>query len=275
MTLFRLVSHARPGWALLAGAALAALISVPASGQTCAAKSGPRTSALVELYTSEGCNSCPPADRWLSSTVPAEANGANAIALAFHVDYWDRLGWKDRFAAPAWTERQYAMAHANRSRLVYTPQVLVQGHDFPDWRGRGSAAALAAIAAKPARAQIAIEAQPQRGTIAVKASANVPASGDRKNTALFIALADSRLVSDVKAGENAGVRLTHDHVVRALRGGIAVSAGGEANGDVAFPIPAESGVATTVVAFVQNTENGDVLQALALPLAAGACATPR
>ena len=59
------------------------------------------------------------------------ANGvANAIALAFHVDYWDRLGWKDRFAAPAWTERQYAMAHANRSRLVYTPQVLVQGHDF-------------------------------------------------------------------------------------------------------------------------------------------------
>jgi hypothetical protein len=275
MTLSRSVSRARRGWALLAGAALAALVSVPAWGQTCAAKSGPRTLALVELYTSEGCDSCPPADRWLSSTFPAEANGANAIALAFHVDYWDRLGWKDRFAAPAWTERQYAMAHANRSRLVYTPQVLVQGHDFPDWRGRGGAAALAAIAAKPARAQIAIEAQPQRGTISVKASANVPASGDRKNTSLFIALADSRLVSDVKAGENAGVRLTHDHVVRALRGGMAVSAGGDVNGDVAFPIPAESGVATTVVAFVQNTENGDVLQALALPLAASACAAPR
>ena len=273
---FRFALDARSlGMALVAAASLGGLAAAPASAETCAAKSGPRMVALVELYTSEGCNSCPPADRWLSSTVPAEANGMNGIALAFHVDYWDRLGWKDRFAAPAWTERQYAMAHANRSRLVYTPQILVHGHDFPDWRGGGSAAALAAIAAKPARARIAIEAQPQRGTIAVKASANVPAGSDRKNTALFVALADSRLVSDVKAGENAGVRLTHDHVVRALRGGMAVNASGDASGDVAFSIPAESGVRTTVVAFVQNTENGDVLQALALPLVPDACALQR
>jgi len=265
----------RLGMAIVAAASLAGPAVAPASAETCSANSGPRMAALVELYTSEGCNSFPPADRWLSSTIPAEANGANAIALAFHVDYWDRLGWKDRFAAPAWTERQYAMAHANRSRLVYTPQVLVQGHDFPDWHGRGSAAALSAIAAKPARARIAIEAQPQRGTIAVKASANVPAASDRKNTALFVALADSRLVSDVKAGENAGARLTHDHVVRALRGGMAVNASGDASGDVAFSIPAESGVGATVVAFVQNTENGDVLQALALPLAPNACAIQR
>jgi hypothetical protein len=231
--------------------------------------------ALVELYTSEGCDSCPPADRWLSSTFPADADARNAIALAFHVDYWDRLGWKDRFAAPAWTERQYAMAHANRSRLVYTPQVLLQGHDFSDWRGRGGAAAVAAIAAKPARAEIVVEALLQRDAIAVKASASVPASGDRKNTALFAALTDSRLVSDVKAGENAGVRLTHDHVVRALRGGIAVNAAGEAGADLSFPLPAESGVAPTVVVFVQNTENGDVLQALAVPVAPSACAMSR
>ena len=275
MSLFRSDSPARPGWAFVAGAALAVLVAAPASGQTCTAKSGPRMAVLVELYTSEGCNSCPPADRWLSSTVPADANGAKAIALAFHVDYWDRLGWKDRFAAPAWTERQYAMAHANRSGLVYTPQVLVQGHDFPDWHLRESAAALAAIAAKPARARIALEAEPQRGIVAVKASANVPAGGDRKSAALFIALADSRLVSDVKAGENAGVRLTHDHVVRAMRGGLAVNASGDVNGDVAFPIPAESGSATTVVAFVQNTKTGDVLQALALTLAPDACSNPR
>jgi hypothetical protein len=269
------IFRACSGLALVAVASLTALDAVPASGETCAAKSGPRMAALVELYTSEGCNSCPPADRWLSSVVPADANNANTIAVAFHVDYWDRLGWKDRFASSAWTERQYAMAHANRSRLVYTPQVLVQGHDFSDWRGSGSAAALSGIAAKPARAQIAIEAKPQRDTITVKASASVPVVGDRKSTALFVALTDSRLVSDVKAGENAGVRLTHDHVVRALRGGIAVNAGGEVAADVAFPVPAESGSAPTVVAFVQNTENGDVLQALAVPLAANACATQR
>ena len=263
------------GAGLLAAASFAALGASAAAGATCAAKSGPRMTALVELYTSEGCDSCPPADRWLSSTFPADANSENAIALAFHVDYWDRLGWKDRFAAPAWTERQYAMARANRSRLVYTPQILLQGHDFSDWRGGRSAAAVAAIAAKPARAQIAVEAVPQRDAIAVRASASVPLSGDRKNTALFVALADSRLVSDVKAGENAGVRLTHDHVVRVFRGGIAVSAAGEVATDVTLPLPAESGMAATVVAFVQNTDNGDVLQALALPLAANACAVPR
>jgi hypothetical protein len=256
-------------------AAVSAVVVVPATAEVCAANSGPQMAALVELYTSEGCNSCPPADRWLSSSVPAGAAGGNAIALAFHVDYWDRLGWKDRFAAPAWTERQYAIARANRSRFVYTPQVLLQGHDFPDWQGKGGAGALAAVAAGPARARIALEAEAQRGVIGVKATASVPATGDRRNAALFVALADSRLVSEIKAGENAGVRLTHDHVVRALRGGLAVNPSGDASGAFALPLPAEAGSATTVVAFVQNTETGDVLQALALPVAAGACLLAR
>lgn len=275
MRFFNSVFRACTGGALLAAASAAVLVAAPASGQTCAATSGPRMVPLVELYTSEGCNSCPPADRWLSSAIPAEAKDAPAVALAFHVDYWDRLGWKDRFAAPAWTQRQYAMAQANRSRLVYTPQVLVQGHDFSDWRGRGASSALATIATKPARARIALEARPQRGTIAVKASASVPASTDRKNASLFVALADSRLVSEVKAGENAGVRLTHDHVVRALHGGMPVGPSGEAGGEITFSIPTEAGVAATLVAFVQDTDNGDVLQALALPLGQGACAAQR
>jgi hypothetical protein len=252
--------------------AAASLNSGAASAEVCAARSGERTVPLIELYTSEGCNSCPPADRWLSTAVRAGATSTSVTALAFHVDYWDRLGWKDRFAAPEWTERQYAMARANHSRLVYTPQVLVQGHDFPDWHGTGGTGALASIAAKPARARIAVEAQKGQNAFAVKATASVPAAGDRKNTALFVALADSRLVSQVKAGENAGVRLTHDHVVRALSHGSLVSAAGDVAVDLALPIPAESGSATTVVAFVQNIETGDVLQALALPVAPNGCA---
>jgi hypothetical protein len=265
----------RPTFACIA--AVATIVAAPAMADVCTAQSGPQTVALIELYTSEGCNSCPPADRWLSSIVPAGAAGANenAIALAFHVDYWDRLGWKDRFAAPAWTERQYAMARANRSRLVYTPQVLVQGHDVPDWQGKRGIGAIAAVATRPARARIALEAEAQRGAIAVKATANVPAAGERRNAALFVALADSRLVSEVKAGENAGVRLTHDHVVRTLRGGLAVNPAGDATGTLTLPLPAEGGSATTVVAFVQNTETGDVLQALALPIAPNACAAVR
>lgn len=275
MTRSRSIRRAPSKWAAFAWVAATVLSAVPVAAEVCAAKSGKETVPLIELYTSEGCSSCPPADRWLSTTVPAGATGANAIALAFHVDYWDRLGWKDRFASAASTERQYAMARANRTRLVYTPQVMVQGHDFPDWHGKGSAAAFAAVAAKPARARIAVEAEAQHGTIAVKATASVPVGADRKNTALFVALTDSRLVSEVKAGENAGVRLTHDHVVRTLSGGAPVSAGGDAAASIALPIPSEAGSATTVVAFVQNTETGAVLQALALPIAPNTCAAPR
>jgi len=259
----------------LAGAALiASLVAGPAHGAACRAKSGPGSVPLVELYTSEGCSSCPPADRWLSATFTQNAVGAKAIPLAFHVDYWDRLGWKDRFGAAAFTERQYDAMRANRARFVYTPQVLVQGRDFPEWRERGGTAALAAAGAAPARAEMTLEAEPQRGSIAVKASAHVPSGGDREGVVLYVALADSGLASDIKAGENAGVRLAHDHVVRWFRAGPSPDANGDMRWDVMLPVPAEAGSASTVVAFVQNARAGDVLQALALPLTV-ACAPLR
>ena len=242
--------------------------AAPAPGTACRATSGPQTTALVELYTSEGCDSCPAADRWLSSAFPPGATRFEAVALAFHVDYWDRLGWKDRFATPAWTERQHAAAHAARSTLVYTPQVLVQGKDLRDWRAPGrSAAAIAAANARTAGADIALEATARSGTVAVKATARVSAAADRKGAVLYVALADSGLVSDVKAGENAGARLTHDHVVRVMRGGIVADVNGEIAADLVLPLPAEGGTGTTVAAFVQNVETGVVLQVLALPIA--------
>ena len=83
--------------------------------------------------------------------VRRERRRSDVDPLAFHVDYWDRLGWKDRFAAAAFTERQYDAMRANRARFVYTPQVLVQGRDFPEWRERGGAAALATTGARPPR----------------------------------------------------------------------------------------------------------------------------
>ena len=246
------------------------LLVGPAFGAACSAKSGPKAATLVELYTSEGCSSCPPADRWLSSTFAAPSAGATAIPLAFHVDYWDRLGWKDRFATSAYTERQYDAMRANHARFVYTPQVLVQGRDFPGWHG----SATPGSSAKPARAEITLDAEPQRGSIAVKVTARVPAGADRKGATLYVALADSGLASDVKAGENAGVRLTHDHVVRLLRAGPVADANGDIRWDLNLPLPSEAGSESTVVAFVQNAAAGDVLQALALPLTA-ACVPVR
>src|SRR5687767_8007237 len=95
----------------------------------CSARSGPVAATVVELYTSEGCSSCPPADRWLS----AVAQRGDVVALAYHVDYWDRLGWKDRFASPAFTQRQLDQRPVNGARFAYTPQVVIDGRDRSGW----------------------------------------------------------------------------------------------------------------------------------------------
>ena len=129
-------NRALGGRALVAFVA-GAVLTQPSIGFTaaCSARSGPQTTALVELYTSEGCDSCPPADRWLSTSFRPGAAAAGAVALAFHVDYWDRLGWNDRFASAAYTERQYDVTRTGNARFAYTPQVVLQGRDFPDWHG--------------------------------------------------------------------------------------------------------------------------------------------
>ena len=246
------------GAAIASGAALAG-----PNGPACHAQSGARTVALIELFTSEGCNSCPPADRWLSRNVAA-GETPDVIALAFHVDYWDRLGWKDRFASAQFTERQYETMQMNRARFVYTPEVLLGGHDFDDWRAGAPATAVAATNARPARARVTLDAAIVDGRVVATAAATVDAGAPRR-ASLAVALVDNGLVSEVKAGENAGARLTHDHVVRRFASGVPVQ-GGSAHAAIDWPLPKEAGRAPTVVAFVEDASNGDVLQALALPL---------
>ena len=112
--------------ALLIGPSFHLLQAAPLCSSTAPA----RAPNVVELYTSEGCSSCPPADKWLA----ALPRGESVLALAFHVDYWDHLGWRDRFASPAHTARQYALQAGSGARFVYTPQVLVNGRDWPGWR---------------------------------------------------------------------------------------------------------------------------------------------
>lgn len=169
-----------------------------AAADNCRAASSERVPTIVELYTSEGCSSCPPADKWLSSL----KGRSDVLPLAFHVDYWDRLGWVDRFATPAASARQYELAHRSGSNSVYTPQVRVNGRDWTQWPRLPKAEMQSAIHASLAR-------DGQTVTLQVAASASGPARLDG-----YWAVLEDDHQSKVRAGENAGATLKHDGVVR-------------------------------------------------------------
>lgn len=266
---------------LLVAAILLSQQVIAAAAPACHAASGAATRPLVELYTSEGCSDCPPADRWLTSTFPdvapppdgaRSATTSDAVAIALHVDYWDRLGWVDRFATHANTLRQYAAMQADGASFVYTPQVLLQGHNFPGWSGAGMQAAIATAAARPARAALSLDASVAGGRVTVVADSQVVDPALRNDVELHVAYVDSGLHSDVRAGENRGHRLTHDHVVRSLESADTLDDKGGIHARLVFDRPSEAGTAPMIVAFLQRISNRDVLQALSLPLAA--CGSP-
>jgi hypothetical protein len=243
----------------------AAFSSMPDYAQ-CRAASAEHQLAVFELYTSEGCDSCPPADRWFSA-LKANASGDRGVALAFHVDYWDRLGWRDRFGSTAYTARQHDQATRQRAPFVYTPQVLLQGRDFSAWRASGPTTVVDAINAKPAAATIDLTASKiERNTTTVDVRVKVRDPRERAHAAVAIALLQDGLASEVKAGENAGKRLAHDHVVRQWREETArFDAAGEAAQHVVLTLPDDPGP-LSLVALVENDSTGAVLQAVSLPL---------
>jgi hypothetical protein len=198
----------RRAFALLAfgvSAAIALVAPMAASAaSTCSAQSGPTVPTVVELYTSEGCNSCPPADRWLSGLKARDG----VVALAFHVDYWDSLGWKDRFAQPQFTQRQNATQRTSGARFAYTPQVIVDSRDAPNWSGLQAAALPGRM---PATVGLKLDHDASGLVLTVSPGAGAPAklSG-------YVAVVDDGLQTHVGAGENRGETLHQDGVVREL-----------------------------------------------------------
>ena len=246
------------------------MISATSPGAECIARSGDATAALIELYTSEGCSSCPPADRWLS-TFANRAGATQVVPIAFHVSYWDYIGWKDVYAEERHTERQRALAKATGGRMVYTPQVMLHGHDFRSWRDeRAVSQAIAATNRMPARAQIELTSRSTAdGSAAGRASATLRPGVKPDDLALFVAITQNGLSSRVTAGENRGEKLSHSFVVRdhAVLREPHASSPPSIRGTFAFKPKADwSRDAMSVVAFVQNLKTGEVLQALSAPI---------
>ena len=233
----------------------------------CDGRSGPKTAALVELYTSEGCSSCPPADQQLSRLREALDPAAEAVPLALHVDYWDYMGWKDPYAQGNFGERQTWLVRANQHKTVYTPQFFVGGTELRPWRG-ALRDKVRQLNAQPAAAGIRIRASlASGGALALSAAATTRGGADP--AALYLALAESGLASKVTRGENTGATLAHDHVVREWIGPIRLIAG-TARVQRAIALPAAWNRARMeVIAFVQDEHSGSVLQALSAQRCAG------
>ena len=246
--------------------ALAALFLMStAQAQTCTARSGDKTAVLVELYTSEGCNSCPPADHWLSGLgkkYPAEL----VVPLALHVDYWDYIGWKDPYAKREFSQRQRRLSQLQRASFVYTPQVLVQGTDFREWGGAAFEQAVKRLHAKPAGARLELEiVAATREALQVRAQATVLDAAQAADAALYVAAYENRLESQVSGGENSGRLLQHDHVALEWQGPY-----GPGERQLRLPLLPKAKIGDSgIVAFVQNRRTAEVLQTLMLGTCSG------
>ncbi len=254
----------------LLGACLSAGIPLMhAQGAVCPpvkAESGARTVPLVELFTSEGCNSCPPADRWFRTL-----DVARVTPLAFHVDYWDYIGWKDRFADPSFAQRQAEAVRRQNGRVSYTPQVMFDGDDFRRWSWPALLdAAVGKATGRQPRARIAATAEVSPNSVNAALDISIALAEDRADARIIAAVVESGLSSIVRAGENRGETLQHDHVVRswALPQAFAAHAtGGQWRTFQRLSLPAGVNFSrAALVIAAQDSRTGLTLQSLRIPL---------
>ena len=173
---------------------------------------GKKTPVLVELFTSEGCSSCPPADRVLAQLEKDQPiTNAEIVTLALHVDYWNGLGWKDEYSSAIFSRRQQLYSQALKLDSNYTPQMIVDGQKEFVGSDAGKAAKAISDALKTPKATI--EIVPTEEKFKVKIS-NIPA---HQNATVFLAVTEDNLASNIKGGENSGKKLEHTSVVRDLK----------------------------------------------------------
>jgi hypothetical protein len=252
---------------IFAAVALAWLSSWAATELAVPGDPQPRVPVLVELFTSEGCSSCPPADallQQLDRTQPVP--GAEAIVLSEHVDYWNRVGWKDPFSSSFYSDRQSAYASRFGLSSVYTPQMVVDG--AVEFTGSETDRAQAAIGKAGGTPKLVLRlssvrvesTNSLRATVEVEDSSGFPKA---QKAEVLVVLALDHAESQVLRGENAGRNLSHAGVVKKLEKVGQFRAGEKFTKDVAFKI--DAGVrpeSLRLIAFVQESGMGRVLGAV-------------
>ena len=238
----------------------ATVLSAGALVRAAEERSGGQPFAVVELFTSEGCSSCPPAEELLSRiAADARTSGRPIHVVAFHVDYWDRLGWKDPFSAAAYTERQHRYGAAFRATGVYTPQMIVNGREgFNGSDGRKASSEINQALAHPGRVAVSLRIGlgKERGHYGVRYEVSPVPVG----AVLNVAVTQDGLVVKVNSGENGGKTLKHDGVVRGFKT-LPLPAEGKNTLDI---VPPEGAAGKgQVILYVQDPKSMEILGASA------------
>ena len=215
--------------------------------------------AIVELFTSQGCSSCPAADKYLSELIEkAEKEGKTIFALSFHVDYWNYIGWRDPYSSKEFTDRQKTYFENTKTTSIYTPQVLVNGsEEFVGSNKKGIEGAVESALTQNPGTRINIkDARVSDGMIHLSYVLDNNSTGEILN----LALVERNVENFLSRGENSGKRLHHDNVVRAFKSFPLNRAG-----DLVLKIPSLDPSKTTVIVYVQDNK-WRVIGATSIPL---------
>src|SRR5262245_31059363 len=215
-------------------------------------ESGETQNSLIELFTSEGCSSCPPAEKWLSALKSNQDLWKKTVPIAFHVDYWDHLGWRDRFAKPEFTSRQQRYAAAWGGDSVYTAGFVVNGKEWRDWCGAKS---MPITSTRVGVLRVSV------GDDGKVSATFAPNTIQERPLLLNVALLGNDLESDVKRGENSGRKLRHDFVVLQLANSEMTNQGNLWTGTVLLSSNSGSDRATALAAWVKSGETAQPIQA--------------
>ncbi|SHH76289.1 DUF1223 domain-containing protein [Flavobacterium johnsoniae] len=210
--------------------------------------------ALLELYTSEGCSSCPPADELLGK-IQNELKDKNVYVLSYHVDYWDKQGWKDIFSNADFTKRQYDYAKYMEKDPIYTPQVIINGKiDYVGSQETSLRNGIKSALSKPVSTNLSLEASQNANSLSV----NYNVEGTSKNSRLLIAVVQKEAKSNVKKGENAHRVLSHYQIVRNLQ---SVDLNKAKKGTALVHLPKNYNTQDfEIIGFVQDMNSGAILE---------------
>lgn len=231
------------------------------------AESGDKQAAVMELFVSEGCGKCPPAERWVETLPEQGFDRHQLIVLSFHIDYLNQQkGWVDRFAKPRYTERQKQMAQLNLYQTVFTPEFFIGGEVVHNWRQHGLEV-IEFINQFDPEADMTLRAEKQAGQLAIHTRVSVTGKENQQFAKLYLAITEDNIISEIHGGDNIGAVFNHQNLVRRWLGPFELDASGESELSTQVMLEDEWKLDDlSVVAVVQNLNDGFVLQGLSMPL---------